>query len=225
MFLEQRPIIVINATGPVKSYMTSLHALADKIKELKTQYDLNTFVETGCWKGDGVLTTLFLDFEQIYTCDIQKTCADAVCTRFINFSERITVSHEESVPFLEKTFNKLKSKSCFVWLDAHFPELHGGEPTSSGFPLLEELDIIRKFIDVRSVILIDDIRVLADSPRMDFDQKFKMTTVKLSDILDKMRKTHFFCDAFNNMWEGLVLLLPLSKDSANRTDLHSIKVC
>lgn len=138
--------------------MTELTAVP--VKEYKDRFALTAFVETGCYHGDGLVEARRVGFEFLVSCDLQ---ADAVSQSRQRVPEAL-IAQNESVQFLLDVCGALLEPTLF-WLDAHFPQMHGGvdEPHTK-MPLLEELAMIKQFKRgyERDVIICDDIHVIAD---------------------------------------------------------------
>ena len=139
------------------------------IEDLKAQYDLGTFVETGCWKGDGIQAALDMGFSTVYSCDCNEDWVNHCHVRFSG-DNRVVVELVKSVDFLKKLFqDELRGVDALFWLDAHFPNYCSGgnkfdDEGDLRFPLVEELRLIKSNTS-KSVIYCDDMRVLADSGR------------------------------------------------------------
>lgn len=136
------------------------------INEIKTKYDLNVFVETGCFQGNTLRYMTGYNFERMYSCDIDKEMID----RCSNISPNLELFLGTSVEFLKQLLPTLTADRILFFLDAHLPEHDKNSGTvilesEHNFPLREELEIINKYRkDKNDVIVCDDLRIYEDGP-------------------------------------------------------------
>lgn len=146
--------------------MTSLWELP--IREYRENYGLTAMVETGTYKGHGVLAGLSAGYAPIVTCDLHGGFSakpffspfpddglESVVTFFIGAST-------EMLPGMLAVVRD--SPRALIFLDAHIdPSLFDGAVPKIGanpLPLPEELAIIRSTRDTsRDVIVIDDLQL------------------------------------------------------------------
>lgn len=149
--------------------MGSLHNFNQECKSLgalKQKYDLNVFVETGCFRGNTLRFMTQFGFDRMYSCDVDiemiNLCKD--------ISSNLELFHGTSVEFLESILPGLNSDRILFFLDAHLPEHdknNGGKiiETDLNFPLEQEIQIIDKYRnDKQDVIVCDDLRIYEDGP-------------------------------------------------------------
>jgi hypothetical protein len=150
-----------------------------------TQYNqgIKVFIETGCWKGDGVEKALLSGFEQVYTCDINPDFISEAKEKFKG--KNVIAEVEESQVFLEKVLSKIDEK-VMIFLDAHFMPFDetrqdlGFGPISvkegiDPCPLMKELEIIKNHPIKDHVILIDDFQCF---------ETWMFDYLKLDDVID-----------------------------------------
>ena len=159
-----------------------------KISKLKDNYSLNVFVETGCFRGNTLKYANGLNFERMYSCDIDQEMIDA-CK---NISPSLELFKGTSVEFLESILPKLEGDRILFFLDAHLPEhdkSNGNKWIESdlNFPLQEELKIINKYRkDKKDVIVCDDLRIYEYGPFEggNWDKRKYFETLDLKFISD-----------------------------------------
>lgn len=127
------------------------------ISKYKDNFNLNTFIETGCWQGDGIGHAGSIGFEQIYSCDIGIQYVEDCRHKYPNAH----IEHCESMQFLKNLLPTVDRPTLF-WLDAHFPEYYGTNESNEDYfiPLIPEIEIIKSFKPnyKNDVIVCDDIR-------------------------------------------------------------------
>ena len=151
------------------------------IVDLKQKYNINTFIETGTFKGFGIKFIQNINFDKIYSCEFLKQWRD-YCVQKFKDDARVKIFNSESQVFLKKILNNLESTDkCIFWLDAHYPgkdpyyqkSLDNGIKIDYGsydfdvsnilLPLKEELKIIKKYRNNnKDIIIVDDARVYTD---------------------------------------------------------------
>jgi hypothetical protein len=139
--------------------MTALFSPELQIEQIKNHFQLENFIETGCYQGDGLNFARDIGFQHLYSCDINKEYVD-LCLKRINSA---TIRHQTSTEFLKDILPTINGTSLF-WLDAHYPTYYGLEDENelTKFPLLEEVQLV---IDLkknyhRDVFVLDDLRVM-----------------------------------------------------------------
>lgn len=162
--------------------MTKLVEIAQEVKALKDKYGLVRFVETGCYKGDGIAAALDIGFQEVFSCDIQEKWVGYCRDRFRPLLGAVQILHAASTDFIGKIADE--GMPALWWLDAHWPEFHDG-PLMEGyeFPVLSELRILTEK-KVTGVVLCDDMRTLADHPQQsDLPHKYKRWN-KMADLIN-----------------------------------------
>lgn len=146
--------------------LSNFNSTCVSISELKSKYDLNVFVETGCFKGNTLRYVQDFKFDRLYSCDIDKEMID-ICS---NISPNLELFHCTSTEFLEQLLPKLDQDRVLFFLDAHLPEhdKNNGEKwieSELNFPLEQELEIINKYRKgKKDVIICDDLRIYEYGP-------------------------------------------------------------
>jgi hypothetical protein len=146
----------------------------------KFKKDINVFVETGTYKGDGIVTAIKAGFQQIYSIEFSKLYYDRCCRRFRENSNVKIVLGSSA----EQLKNILKdvSEHAIFWLDAHSnKDLGWPEPLTESFPLLLELEQIKQHPIRNHTLLIDDRRLFADN----FGS---WPVIKESDVIAKLKE-------------------------------------
>lgn len=136
------------------------------VSQLVGRYGMLQFVETGTWKGDGLLHALA--HSELRRCfSVEANLALALeaerrvssrypANKFGPYRWSITVGDSSLV--MGDIVAQLTDGPCLWWLDAHLPERYDGAATR--LPLLQELRIITAARDVaRDVFLVDDVRL------------------------------------------------------------------
>ena len=124
--------------------------------------EFETFVETGTYKGDTVFENA-KHFKELHTIEICKN-AHKYCK---NLAEKKKINNinfvlGDSALELKNIINNVKEKNTIYFLDGHVTDNKSGY-TGKGVidcPLLEELKQICEYSNGKSVIIIDDTRLL-----------------------------------------------------------------
>jgi len=113
------------------------------------------FVETGTFRGGGIMTALSVGFERAYSADIDTRATRA--TRRICDQEglsNVELFTKPSPLFLGEVIPQITEPITF-WLDAH---PGGYDLNPDNCPVWDELKVISKLCQVPYTILIDDMR-------------------------------------------------------------------
>jgi len=135
------------------------------VEELQRQFDLSYFVETGTGGGD-TSEIAASRFDKIFTCEIDSELVD-VATRLLSSYSNVRIYNKPSVTFLREVKPEL-DKPTLYWLDAHW--CGGKVVPEKECPLLEELAEIGPLLG-RSVVMIDDMNMMATPPPPPHDPK------------------------------------------------------
>lgn len=157
--------------------------LTKKILE-KYKKEINTFIETGSYQGDGISDALITDFAQIYSIefyeDRYKFCRDKFAGQ-----KNVSILQGGSPKVLSILLSTIKNRILF-WLDAHYnpcaPESGNPIPLTEPFPLLQELEIIKKHVIKNHTILIDDRRMFNGKTNLWHNVKEEDIIIKLKEI-------------------------------------------
>lgn len=130
------------------------------IAKYRKQYNLRAFVETGTWRGDGVLTAVKAGFSEVWTIEASEKQAAAAAQRLarhVSSSTHFVVG--DSVEILPRLIEEVPHPALF-WLDAHYPERYEGDDVTA-LPLLGEVATIVGAERDHSgdVIVADDLRI------------------------------------------------------------------
>lgn len=150
--------------------MTELHDT--KAQHYKDTFDLECFVETGCYRGDGIKTAIDMGFDPVISCDINQSWLAHCASRFVSdaYRNRFSLHAGASHVALPPMCREAEGPTLF-FLDAHLPEMYGMASPSSleVMPVLAELAAIRqnKAEFEHDVIICDDMRIIKsdDNPR------------------------------------------------------------
>jgi len=186
------------------------------LKEWIEMYKLVSFIETGTYLGDGVLTALDHGINFAVSSELNSRLADRAVdrirqqfeTKLIDGSVRVFC--EDSVTALPKMLAAVSREPALVFLDAHVSEGFGGIE-SDPLPLSKEIGVLKANRDCsRDVIIIDDMHI---NTLEYWDKKSiygKAPEFKLAqDIADIFKSSHIgaaFREALEN--HPVLILLP-----------------
>lgn len=143
----------------------SMHPNRNYFKEFKGNHTI--FIETGSFHGDSIELANQAGYKRILSMDIDGANIAHCQDRFELIPEdnrapkngHINLMCSDSATGLLK-FMKYVNEPAIIWLDAH-SQLFDDEPqTDNPFPLLTELEQLRKHPIKTHTILIDDILIL-----------------------------------------------------------------
>jgi len=122
------------------------------IEEIAKKARINTFIETGTYKGETAVWAS-KHFQSVYSIEASETYFNLTSRKY-NGIYNLHLLHGNSASLLPEVINATKPKRLF-WLDAHFM---GGSTYGhlEECPLLAEISSIP--IDSNSWVLIDDAR-------------------------------------------------------------------
>lgn len=183
------------------------------LRDLRQRYGLTTFVESGCYRGDGIAAALEAGFELALSSDIAPVHAKLSIDRFRG-DDRVRITVDSSTSALREQMPLIRGQALF-WLDGHFPGhygLHELESPETKFPLVKELQMIRELRPPfgRDVILADDMRVVdaPDNPRWQPGEvsEYYRIEISIADLTKPFLATH---DAVVDCkQEGILVLTP-----------------
>jgi hypothetical protein len=138
------------------------------IRQLRAEYHLPNFVETGTGGGDTTELAAIM-FDAVWSCDIENTNARTTQERLREYTN-IKLSVEPSEEFLQRIKPELTEPTLY-WLDAHW--CGSKIKPKKECPLLEELKAIGTFFlsEKPSVIIIDDVNLMLNPPPPPHDPK------------------------------------------------------
>lgn len=125
----------------------SMHPTINYFKEYKG--DCTVFIETGTYRGEGMIAAREAGFLEIYSIDITEHPDILFKYDGVGTAKRYIDDSRKVLPWL---LPKITGKVMF-WLDAHSMLMEGEE---DNFPLMDELAAIAVHCKQPPVILIDD---------------------------------------------------------------------
>ena len=114
------------------------------------------FIETGTWRGWTVQKAIEAGYEEIYTIELSKPVYDAAVIKFKDH-KNVFLFNGDTIQILPKILKDIKKPITF-WLDAHFSD--SNVIGLKKFPIIEELEIIKKAGVKGCNVLIDDRRLI-----------------------------------------------------------------
>lgn len=125
------------------------------IKGYGKRFDLRVFVETGTYLGE-MVEAVRTNFSEVYSIELSPDLA-ANARRKFGADPRVCIVEGDSGEALASILEKISEPALF-WLDGHF----SGGITAQGsedYPVLRELEHIRRHTVKNHVVLIDDARL------------------------------------------------------------------
>lgn len=135
-----------------------------RLSEFFRLTEIDIFVETGTYMGDGVKWALNFSNDKKFSRILSVEHSESLATHskmLFNKFPSVTIAHGDSVNFLGEIVGSLRTPTMF-FLDAH---VSGGHQTSFSdehpIPLVEETNIIlNNFYDLdEAIVVIDDERM------------------------------------------------------------------
>lgn len=178
-----------------------------------------TFIETGTGPPPhcGLAVAHALEM-RMFSCDLNRDFVASAQKRYPGAE----VKHEDSVEFLPKACRHAGASRTVFFLDAHFPWLPEYENedwyeesanATFDWPVMDELKIIRdtKGYVERDVILVDDLRCIADPQNPLYDPAMETSPLgqreyRFAEYLDVLSGTHHA-----TVWpefEGILVFYP-----------------
>jgi hypothetical protein len=186
--------------------------LADiDLAELKREFRLSAFIETGCGEGEALETAEGCGFSSLFSCDIREEAVRACREKF----PRARIEEGDSLSCLEGFCKEVRERT-FFWLDAHFPALYGvlglGASEKMRFPLRLELQLIAQFKNFAGdVIVFDDLRCVRapDNPTVQPKELESYTVYgwTIAALVAPFLATHRL--EILDIYEGIGILKPL----------------
>lgn len=165
---------------------------------LKRQFYLNTFVETGTFRGD-TASWASQHFSHVHTVDVFKN--------YIEGAKKTTCAGRDNVEFYlgqsDEILPEILSKvgaPALIWLDAHWGgDLHYGKPDVE-CPLMGELSAISEVSNIGHLLMIDDARLFIHTPDAPLTPE-KWPNVK--DIIEILKKMNYYTVVIDDTILGL----------------------
>lgn len=196
--------------------MTSLRDPSINVEKLRLDFDLENFVETGCYEGEGLGVANLFGYKTLLSCDINEKYAKYCQQQF----PHAQISHLDSLTFFKSFLPTIFGKTLF-WLDAHYPSYYGHEDETieTKFPLFDEINLIKKYKKnyEKDVIICDDLRVLALEENIHHDNtldQYFLTNLKLRDLINLLKNTHHH--NILNIDTGVIIFTPKNKPVKSR---------
>lgn len=196
--------------------MSNLSDQSINTEQLKKEYSLKYFVETGCYLGQGLELAKQQGYEKLISCDINNNYVSH-CKQHFPDAE---IVHSHSVYFLNSVLPSLSGPTLF-WLDAHYPKYYGLENEQEGtrFPLIEEAKLIcqHKKNYQNDVIICDDLRVLSKENNVNYDaslDQYFMSSHSINELISLFDKTHYY--RIENTDTGVIIFTPKKKQVVTR---------
>lgn len=165
---------------------------------LKKQFGLNTFVETGTFKGNTAAWGA-TNFSKVFSIEAYPLLFERASQRFAAESH-VEIILGNSKDELPKVVEKLDSPALF-WLDAHWSG-QGTAGEGAECPLLEELETIARS-PFDNIILVDDARLfLAPPPPPHNPQDWP----DYEAIIKSVRRTS--PDAYVSVFDDIIAVVP-----------------
>lgn len=157
--------------------------LASLIRQLQARYALQTFVETGTYRGAGAAAAAQI-FPQVFTIEVRADYFE-VAKRLLEPTGNVRCLLGDSRAELPRLVQALEGPALF-WLDGHVGGGHFG--AGDDCPLLEELAAISNS-PFEHFILIDDARAFLAPPPPPFDPD---RWPRLPEIVETLRSRHAY---------------------------------
>lgn len=135
------------------------------VETLVKLIELDTFIETGTYRGDTVAIVRPY-FRRIISIERDRELFEAASTRFAD-DPGVTLLHGDAAHLLRNLAAELQRRKVLYWLDAHWCLREDGQEDEkrdqAQCSLLAELSAIHR-LDPDSVVLIDDARFFLSPP-------------------------------------------------------------
>ena len=127
------------------------------------------FIETGTFNGDGVITSLMMGFDKVYSVEYDETLYKVCVNRFSN-NKNVLLYKDDSALFLEKILQEVK-EPVVIFLDAHFCGFNSKTGLNEiWIPIINEMNAIIKYGTNGSTIIVDDLMAM-DNTHFDLNTK------------------------------------------------------
>lgn len=166
---------------------------------LKEKFDIDTFVETGTFKGKTTEMAAKY-FEHVVTFEAQKSYYLEAKKRFRK-NNKVNVYHGDTRETFRDALAFIEGKIIF-WLDSHWCGLDSyGEHNQN--PLMEELTAISQCSVITPFIFIDDARLFLSPPPMPNNPD---DWPNISDIILSFSK--FRINFYSIIFEDVIIAVP-----------------
>lgn len=166
-----------------------------EIKRYRDQLQLQVFVETGTFYGDGVQCALEEGFTELHSIELNPHYVGLARERFKG--QPVTIWEGASVARLPDLLLKIQGKKALWWLDAHLQDVYGlPMEAAHPLPLEQELQLITSSRDVSGdLFIIDDLRIYEDIPENNWDQEDRK---RYADYYGSSKGASFVFDLLGN---------------------------
>ena len=143
------------------------------------------FIETGSFLGNGIQSAIDAGFKKIYSIELSMELYERCKKRFKDNNNVYLKQGDSSIVLNEllKGSSSDANNNITYWLDGHYS---GGSTVKGNInsPIINELEIIKKYYKAGDIILIDDIRLCTDleNELYDFECNPKDLENKLLEI-------------------------------------------
>ena len=120
------------------------------------KYPNPVYIETGAYSGDSIQFAVDANFETIYSIELDPHWYYHCWGRFLNYPN-VHLVYGNSYFMLDWLLRKINRPITF-WLDAHSPDGASDIINHATFPLMQELEAIKKHHIKNHTIIIDDLR-------------------------------------------------------------------
>jgi hypothetical protein len=139
----------------------SFSADPELLKLLRESLGIQTFAETGTYRGDTLEMASGL-FPECHSAEMSDELYAAVAKRFAGRAG-VDLFHGGSPEFLRANHERFAAVPTLFWLDAHWCSGENTAGMESQSPLIDELRAIGR-LHPKSVVLIDDARLYLATP-------------------------------------------------------------
>ena len=184
------------------------------LKEIKEEFNLAYYIETGTGTGFCLDIALQNDFEKYYSIEIFDQIYQKAEIKYKNIDNLILIN-DSSENGLNKIRNEINRPSLF-FLDAHFPGADFGFTSYDStkekelrIPLEDEIKILKKYSFIKqSYIIIDDLRIYEDGPFEggNWSERKKLGGEGISFIYDNFLESHLIEKNYKD--QGYIILRP-----------------
>lgn len=149
---------------------------------LKSALDIETFVETGTYKG-GTALWAAQHFRHVYTIEGFRPRFDAVTRAHAGQHPNLTFIFGDSRHYLARVLGDIEERTM-LWLDAHWCGEGAHDSNGDECPLVEELMAVNNHpLMSQHVILIDDARLFLKPPGYPHDPAQWPTYAEVETLL------------------------------------------
>jgi predicted O-methyltransferase YrrM len=182
--------------------------------KLKNEFGIKNFVETGTAHGLQFLDYMRFEFENYYSCEINKEQYN-IAVKNVGHLKNLHLNNQSSTDFLTNLLPSIKDIPTVFWLDAHFPGSELGLPLSYEkdkkirIPLEDEIDLICKLKNVKNdIIICDDLRIYEDGNygAGNWNERENLGHDNINFIYKNFYKTHNIIK--NYEVSGCVMVIP-----------------